>query len=100
MGMEKGHIQECRRVGGIKWDATRHGGREEANGSTTFLFNEFDDKWKAKDLFFEFKELGEIDEVFTPPKRDRKGRRYGFDRYFNVKDERINDEAKQHVSRR
>ena len=43
----------------------------------------------AKDLYFEFKDLGDIDEVFIPPKRDKVGRRYGFVRYFNVADERL-----------
>lgn len=50
---------------------------------------EFDDKWRARDLFIEFKELREVDEVIIPPKKDRKGGRYGFVRYFNVKDERV-----------
>lgn len=54
--------------------------------TTTIFVTEFDDKWRAWDLFFEFKELGDIGEVIIPPKRDRRGRRYGFVRFINVED--------------
>ncbi|CAI8614976.1 unnamed protein product [Vicia faba] len=36
-----------------------------------------------------FKENGEIDEVIIPPKRDKRGKRFGFVRFFNVADERL-----------
>lgn len=56
---------------------------------TTFFFIEFGSKWYARDLLFEFKELGEIDGVVIPQKRDKRGRRYGFVRFWNVEDERM-----------
>lgn len=41
----------------------------------------------AKDLFFEFMDLGDIDEVVIPPRRDGRGRRFGFVQFLNIKDE-------------
>lgn len=46
--------------------------------STSFFVAEFDDKWMAKDLYYDLKDLGEIDEVVIPPRRYRRGRRFGF----------------------
>ncbi|XP_058758647.1 uncharacterized protein LOC131631902 [Vicia villosa] len=80
----------------------KHGKRHEKKGSletggrrevwkttkTTFFVTEFNDKWEARDLYHEFKELGDIDEVFIPNKKTRWGKKYGFVRFFNVGDER------------
>lgn len=44
---------------------------------------------ESKRFVFEFKELGEIDEVVIPPKREKIDRRYGFVRFFNVKEEKL-----------
>lgn len=40
-------------------------------------------------MYHEFKDLGEIDEVFIPFKRTRWGKKYGFVRFLNVKDEKL-----------
>lgn len=58
---------------------------------TTFFFIDFGEGWRAKDLFFEFKELGVIDEIVIPSKKDWSGQKYGFVRYVNVEDERIKE---------
>lgn len=50
----------------------------EQEGITSFFFTDFDSKWTAKDLFFEFKELGKVDEILIPPKKDWRGQKYGF----------------------
>lgn len=63
--------------------------QKECWKNISFFVIEFGEKWKAKDLFFEFKELGEIAEVIIPPRRDRKGRRYGFVLYTIVSDEML-----------
>lgn len=55
----------------------------------SFSITEFGDKWKARDLLFEMKDLGEVVEVVIPPKQDRKGRRYGFVRFANVVEEKL-----------
>lgn len=36
---------------------------KEGDHITNFFVIEFGDQWKAKDLFFKFKDLGDIDEV-------------------------------------
>lgn len=56
---------------------------------TSFFVTEFGDQWKAKDLLFEFKSLGELEEAAIPPRRDTRGRRFGFVRFSNVKDEAL-----------
>ncbi|XP_058726466.1 uncharacterized protein LOC131597816 [Vicia villosa] len=56
---------------------------------SSFFFTEFGSRWKARDLLFEFKDFGVIDEVVIPPKRDKFGRRYGFVRFFNVEEEKL-----------
>lgn len=76
-----------------RWDIA-NGGKQKEDGrergvSTTYFVTEFGSRWRTNDLFYEFKELGEVEEVVTPPKRDNKGRRYGFVRFLNVKDERL-----------
>ncbi|XP_058750760.1 uncharacterized protein LOC131623755 [Vicia villosa] len=74
-----------------KWDIARDDRRKSSLGSrsSSFFVTEFGEKWKAKDLFFEFKVLGEIEEVVIPPRRDKHGRRFGFVQFFNVKDEEM-----------
>ncbi|XP_058755922.1 uncharacterized protein LOC131629137 [Vicia villosa] len=72
-----------------KWDATVGGGRNESEVLSTFFFTDFDDKWKAKDMYEVFKKMGDIDEVYIPNKKDKRGRRYGFVRFVNVKDDRL-----------
>lgn len=44
---------------------------------------------ESKGLFFELKEMGDIDEVVIPPKKYKRGGRYGFVHYFNVADEKM-----------
>lgn len=56
---------------------------------TSFFITEFGDNWKARDLLFEMKELGEVIEVVIPSKMDRRGRMYGFVRFANVEDENM-----------
>ncbi|XP_058775830.1 uncharacterized protein LOC131650116 [Vicia villosa] len=72
-----------------KWDVAG-GGRKVAGAVVTFFFfTKFWIEWKARDLLFELQELGEIDEVVIPPKWDKRGRRCGFVRFFNVEDEKL-----------
>lgn len=48
----------------------------------------FADKLRAKDLYEVLKDTGDIDKVIIPPKRDKRGNKYNFVRFFNVRDER------------
>ncbi|KAI5439407.1 hypothetical protein KIW84_024980 [Lathyrus oleraceus] len=43
----------------------------------------------AKDLYDVLKDLRDIDKVIIPPKRDKRGNKYDFVRFFNVRDERL-----------
>ncbi|XP_058732678.1 uncharacterized protein LOC131604238 [Vicia villosa] len=70
---------------GCRWGGYRKESVADAT-ITTFFFTEFGLKWKARDLLFEFKDLGEVDEVVIPPRKDKRGRRYCFVRFLNVKD--------------
>lgn len=72
------------------WDVAVEG-RKRNDGAevTSFIITEFSDKWKARDLLIELKELGEIVDVVIPSKRDRRGRRYSFTRSINVEDEKL-----------
>ncbi|XP_058733331.1 uncharacterized protein LOC131604934 [Vicia villosa] len=73
-----------------KWDVAKGEGRKtEGAVVSSFFFTKFGSKWKARDLLFEFKEFGVIDEVVIPSKWDKFGRRYGFVRFFDVEDEKL-----------
>lgn len=78
---------EVRRRKGKMEAATTEGQRGEGDkNSTTILFIEFDERWKARGLYNVFKPLGNIEEVIILKKRDIRGRRYRFVRFFDVRD--------------
>ncbi|XP_058783228.1 uncharacterized protein LOC131657894 [Vicia villosa] len=92
-GSSVGKWQKVREGGRreVKWDIAREGKRmaKGSETSSSFFITEFRDRWRARDLYFEFKELGDIEEVVIPPRKDRFGRRFGFVRFLNVKDEEL-----------
>lgn len=53
-----------------RWDIWKIGNGGSSRASSTFFFTDFAESWGAKDLYFEFKELGEIDEIVIHAKRD------------------------------
>lgn len=57
--------------------------------STTYYFSDFEEEWNAKDLYYEFKELGAIEEIVIPTKKDWRGKKYGLVRFVNVYEERV-----------
>lgn len=69
-------------IGMERWDVA--GGdkgkrkMDEGVSSKSLFVIEFGDQWKAKDLYFELKALGEIDKVVIPLGRDNRGWRFGF----------------------
>lgn len=65
------------------------GGRIIDLKNSTFNIKEFGERNKAKYLYHDFKDLGDIDEVIIPPKRNVRGKRYEFVRFFNVEDVRV-----------
>ncbi|KAI5415173.1 hypothetical protein KIW84_040576 [Lathyrus oleraceus] len=76
--------------GGFKfkrWDIVKKGfGRR--GEITSFFFSSIPDSFNARDLHEVFSRFGEVDEVVIPMKKDVRGKRYGFVRFFNVVDSR------------
>ncbi|KAI5403769.1 hypothetical protein KIW84_051070 [Lathyrus oleraceus] len=74
--------------GGFKckrWDIVKKGfGRR--GEITSFFFSSIPDSFNARDLHEVFSRFGEVDEVVIPMKKDVRGKRYGFVRFFNVAD--------------
>ncbi|XP_058763176.1 uncharacterized protein LOC131636584 [Vicia villosa] len=56
---------------------------------SSFYFSEFPDRCRAVDIFKLFGCVGEIVEVVIPPRCNRFGKRFGFARFKEVKDERM-----------
>lgn len=65
--------------------------REGEGGSSisTFFLTSFADKLTTKDLYDVLKDLRDIDKVIISPKRDKRGNKYDFVRFFNVREERL-----------
>ncbi|XP_058776839.1 uncharacterized protein LOC131651188 [Vicia villosa] len=68
------------------WDNVRTRSILHNNPSTTYYFTSFPDNMRAKDLFAVFKDFGEIDEVIIPKRRNKKGKKFGFVRFFDVRE--------------
>lgn len=72
------------------WDIAGGGRKRTTKVDVTYFFIiEFGDIWKANDLFFDLKEFRELVVVVIPPKRDRRGRGFGFSRFSNVAGEKL-----------
>lgn len=67
----------------------RNGNEKEFGLTTTYFFSDFEDGWSANDLFFEFKEPGEIKEIVIPAKKDWRGKKYGFVRFINITNKKL-----------
>ncbi|CAJ2633460.1 unnamed protein product [Trifolium pratense] len=55
---------------------------------TTFFFTDFPESFGANAMMKAFQYYGEVKEVVIPAKRDARGRRFGFARFFRVKESR------------
>lgn len=81
---------------GQRYDDTRRGQHHkhqhvnwrDRKDITTFYFTRFPDQTSEKELWAQFKQWGEVREVFISKKRNKAGRRYGFVRFKGVQDER------------
>ncbi|KAH1138609.1 hypothetical protein GYH30_028210 [Glycine max] len=51
---------------------------------TTFYFTRFPEDASEKELWYHFKQMGDVREIFIPKHRNKEGRRYGFVRYKGV----------------
>ncbi|XP_058725583.1 uncharacterized protein LOC131596865 [Vicia villosa] len=80
-----------RRRARARWeskDSSRNENFRENRRLSSFFFSSFADNLNAKNMYETFRSFGDIDEVFIPAKRDARGGRYGFVRFFDVEDER------------
>ena len=48
---------------------------------TTFYFTRFLEDASEQQLWYHFKQMGDVREIFIPKQRNKEGRRYGFMRY-------------------
>ncbi|XP_058726324.1 uncharacterized protein LOC131597658 [Vicia villosa] len=55
---------------------------------SSFFVTSFPKKYSAKDLYHVFESYGDVDEVIIPSKRNIRGNRYGFVRFFDVEDDK------------
>lgn len=69
-GWKTVHNKGRRVFTGDKWDIMKNVNEGALGKITSFFFTDFDSSWRVEDLFFEFKELGIVDEIVIPPKKD------------------------------
>lgn len=56
----------------------RRTNRRDASDVHSFYFTKFLEEMREKDLWYEFKKWGDVQEVFIARNKNRSGRRYGF----------------------
>lgn len=71
------------------WNTWRGKGLSKDEAVSSFFFNEFHDSCDAKEMLEIFKEYGLVVEVVILPRRDKRGKRYGFVQLRKVADKRI-----------
>ncbi|KAL4582134.1 hypothetical protein LXL04_006675 [Taraxacum kok-saghyz] len=54
--------------------------------ATTFFFSNFPEFWEESELWWEFRTLGNMVDVFVARKRNKIGRKFGFVRFIRVQD--------------
>lgn len=74
---------------GDKWDILKNDNGGKEGKITSFFFTDFNGGWRVKDLFFEFKNLGVVNEIVIPAKRDWRGEKYGFVYFVNMENPRL-----------
>ena len=53
---------------------------------TSFYFTRFPEDATEEELWFQFKQMGDVREIFIPKLRNKEGRKYGFVRFKGVSD--------------
>lgn len=64
------------------WEAVGENSKEK--GALCSFFTSFIDDYKSKDMYVLFRKFEKIYEVIIVAKLDKRRRRYGFVRFFNV----------------
>lgn len=73
---------------GIMLDATKSERERERRPTSSYYFTSFPEKLQAMDIYKVFKEYGNVDEVVVPSRRNKRGKKFGFVRFFEVMDEK------------
>ncbi|MCH99441.1 RNA-binding protein 25-like, partial [Trifolium medium] len=63
---------------------SKQGNRIKEGEVTTFYFTNFPEYLTVEDLWEKFARIWRVDEVFIPLKLDRKGKRFGFVRFWEI----------------
>ncbi|PNX56437.1 hypothetical protein L195_g058205, partial [Trifolium pratense] len=63
---------------------SKQGNRIQGGEVTTFYFTNFPDYLTVQDLWDRFAGIWRVDEVYIPQKLDRRGKRFGFVRFWEV----------------
>ncbi|GKU96029.1 hypothetical protein SLEP1_g9310 [Rubroshorea leprosula] len=58
------------------------------NQAIPFFFTNFPDDWSHGDMWRTFLRFGRVFAIYSPQRKNREGRRFGFVRFLEVKDER------------
>ncbi|CAK8572844.1 unnamed protein product [Lathyrus sativus] len=72
----------------VRWEVEDRVKGKKAREPTYIFITKFLDRMRAKDLYLLMKDFGDVDGVFIPHKRDRRGKKYDFMRFFDVDDAR------------
>ncbi|GKV10561.1 hypothetical protein SLEP1_g21905 [Rubroshorea leprosula] len=91
-GRQIDQVQRRRGDGNIRQEGCRQsfGGYDWKiyNQATAFFFTNFPEEWNYEDLWRLFSKYGRIYSIYSPERRDRFGRRFGFVRFLEVKDKK------------
>ncbi|GKV27064.1 hypothetical protein SLEP1_g36275 [Rubroshorea leprosula] len=91
-GRQTDQVQRRRGDGNIRQEGCRQsfGGYDWKiyNQATAFFFTNFPEEWNYEDLWRLFSKYGRIYSIYSPERRDRFGRRFGFVRFLEVKDKK------------
>lgn len=60
--------------------------RRDRADITSFYFTRFPEDATEEELWFQFKQMGDVREIFIPKLRNKEGRKYGFVRFKGVSD--------------
>lgn len=77
------------RVKGRRHEAKGHSERRFYAGEeevTLYFFTNFPEKWRSKNPWEVFNRWGRVQEVFIPDKRNRQGKKFGFVRFYGIRD--------------
>lgn len=58
-------------------------------GTTSYYFTNFLDDLGRKELWFCFLKWGKVRDIYVPPRRDKRGKRFGFVKFEEVKNTKV-----------